>query len=98
MKAPFVLLACISILCSIALGCSGKSKKPPQSGTLASVIHECQQAQHDHYLKAGLKAKEDVTENEIERYRVYEGVPNFHMQDCVKERWPTDREADLVEQ
>lgn len=97
MKNRFILLAWISVFCSVTLSCSGNTKNHTRPDTLAGVIEACQQAQHEHYLEAGLKPTKIDTDNEIERYRVYEGVPNFHMQDCVKERWPTEQKSSLVE-
>lgn len=92
MKAGFSCFLLAFIICLIALSCAKTATKTP----LQSAARECQQAQHEHYLNAGLKPKEEYNneENAVVPYRVYEGVPNFSLQDCMNERLAENRSRD----
>lgn len=90
MKLRMGYLVFVTVLCVLALGCSRIAERRPEPGTLEAAAYKCRQIQQKHHQNAGfsLRHKESADENEIIHYRVYEGVPNFSMRECMEQQWP----------
>lgn len=85
--ARFTFLYSALGLCWFFAGCTSMlNKNTSKAGTLEATIAACQNAQHQHYLLTGKAPKgREEDQNEIIPYRIYEGVPNFVFQECMKE-------------